>query len=231
MSYVYVYLDPRFSGRYTIEDRSFLYKPFYIGKGMGKRDVMHYKGYGSSSLSMKDYLQSLVVAGVKPIILRIKDYLSEKQAYILEESVVSHLGRVIYNQGPLMNILEGGFDSAGMRGKNHSFVTKKRMRMAALGRNMTEVAKASKEVNRGKRKYTKEQCRDLGLKWVTESIRVEKIVDRNIQKLMLSLSIRKYKRNGLHDLMRSVGIYQTSQIHRLMCKVGIYRRPIKGVYT
>ena len=41
--YLYFYLDPRKPGKYSYRNISFLYEPFYIGKGKGGRCLSHLK--------------------------------------------------------------------------------------------------------------------------------------------------------------------------------------------
>ena len=43
MFYVYVYLDPRKSGKFSYKTVSFLYEPIYIGKGKDRRYLIHLK--------------------------------------------------------------------------------------------------------------------------------------------------------------------------------------------
>ncbi len=76
---------------YLRKDR---YTPYYIGKGCGKRC---YDDKGKNCVSPKD----------KNRIVIIKDNLTEKEAFILEEKLISFWGRKC-DGGVLLNISPGG---------------------------------------------------------------------------------------------------------------------------
>lgn len=107
--YTYCYLDQRKRGHYSYSELglSFLYKPFYIGKGHGRRFVDYKKGmvnlhlYNTISLIEKEI-------NSKPLVLKIAENLSEKQAFKLERKCIEVIGRRYQNTGSLCNYNDGG---------------------------------------------------------------------------------------------------------------------------
>ena len=79
--YVYAYLNPLEPGRFTTENISFLYKPFYIGKGKDDRIYDHLKDARPTRKYKNSHkintIKQLVSSGVKPIIIKLHDGLTE----------------------------------------------------------------------------------------------------------------------------------------------------------
>ena len=93
--YVYAYLNPLETGNYSSEQVSFLYKPFYIGKGIGSRLYDHLKDArptrkhkSSHKLNTIRLIQS---HGSSPYILKIAENLSEDEALSLELKLILEL--------------------------------------------------------------------------------------------------------------------------------------------
>jgi hypothetical protein len=119
--YVYVYMDPTKRGSYFYEglDFSFLYEPFYIGKGCNSRFKNHLM---PSSLDKDSFfykkLRSLISKKINPIIEKIYLNLYEKDAYEREIFLISKIGKKTINTGPLFNISDGG-DGITLKGEEH----------------------------------------------------------------------------------------------------------------
>jgi hypothetical protein len=110
--YVYVYLNTLKPGLFTYSNLSFDYEPFYVGKGFGKR-YLHHLNKVKNKNKFKDsdkfqIITEIVSSGVDPIILKIKDSLSEDDALLLENSTIKSIGRNDLNTGPLTNLNDGG---------------------------------------------------------------------------------------------------------------------------
>lgn len=107
--YVYVFMDPiiKCKIKTDIENISFNYQPFYIGKGIGKRIDESERNDGVNSRI--EYLKS---RGVDPIIIKIKEGLSNFEACKIETYLIEKIGRSDLGKGPLLNI------SAGIKFKN-----------------------------------------------------------------------------------------------------------------
>lgn len=136
MFYLYIYLDPRRSGRFTYSNFvSFLYEPIYVGKGCGLRayshlqEVNHVNAYNSIKTNK---IKSILRSGLTPIICVLE---SGPEQYILarEETFISVIGKIIDKAGPLTNIRSAGWltphtsktsrTGNGQTGKRYSTVT------------------------------------------------------------------------------------------------------------
>ncbi len=82
--YVYVYIDPR------------NYEEFYYGKGKGKRKDAHLKDLGRSDKSQK--IGEIKKSGLDPIIRVIAKGLTEKEAFLVEKTLLWKLGKVLTNK-------------------------------------------------------------------------------------------------------------------------------------
>jgi len=93
--YVYAYLDPREPGHFMTETVSFLYKPFYIGKGKAGRMYDHLKDARPTRKYRNTHklntIRQICSAGMQPFILKIEDSLTESEAVRVEEMLIKHL--------------------------------------------------------------------------------------------------------------------------------------------
>jgi len=81
--YVYVYIDPR------------NYEEFYYGKGKDKRKDAHLKDSSDSEKAKR--IQQIKKAGLEPIIRVIAKGLSEKEAFLVEKTLLWKLGKTLTN--------------------------------------------------------------------------------------------------------------------------------------
>jgi len=125
--YIYAYLDPSkpINKSYENFNISFLYEPFYIGKGKEKRNLIHLKKY---KLTNKTHLSNKILnirnKGFEPIIIKIYENLQEEESLMLEKKLISMIGRRLKKTGPLVNITDGGEGTSGLK---HTLESRKKM--------------------------------------------------------------------------------------------------------
>lgn len=118
--YVYIYLDPRESGRYCYDNVCFLYKPFYVGKGKDKRykEIKH-----SRSDYFKNTINEIKKFELTPVVFRLYKNLNEKESLNKEIELINEIN--IKNPGILVNFTNGGEGSSGLK---HSEKTLEKLR-------------------------------------------------------------------------------------------------------
>lgn len=109
--YVYIYLDPRKSGRFEYNEYCFLFEPFYVGKGRGKR----WKKISDRSNYFKRKINKIKLLGLKPIIFKIEENLFGQKSLNLEIKLINEIGRKDLNNGPLVNLTDGGDGTSGYK--------------------------------------------------------------------------------------------------------------------
>lgn len=82
--YVYVYIDPR------------NYEEFYYGKGIGKRKDAHLRDGSDSDKAQR--IRDIHKAGLKPIIRVIAKGMNEKEALLVEKTLLWKLGKTLTNK-------------------------------------------------------------------------------------------------------------------------------------
>lgn len=137
--YVYCYLNPLKKGVYQYEEFSFSCEPFYVGKGTRNRYSIHDRLFKLGKLNRSkntlkyDTLAKIYNAKTSPIILILRDNISDEEASNLEILAISTIGKRCENKGPLANITDGG--NGGDVWKNHPNIEnyKKNMSSAISG--------------------------------------------------------------------------------------------------
>jgi hypothetical protein len=120
--YVYVYMDTNKFGSYYYEglDFSFLYEPFYIGKGKRRRYLNHLNENNlNRNTFLNNKLKKLLKLGLEPFIIKLYENLTEEEAYNIEIDLISKIGKRSEMKGPLTNLSDGGGGSP-MKGKYHA---------------------------------------------------------------------------------------------------------------
>lgn len=114
--YVYVYLDPRKTGKYKYGIYMFEFEPFYVGKGHGYRKYDHiYDAKSSSRNNPKlNKIRKIKKLGLFPYIIEISSLNTEKEANDIECVLISSIGRKDLKKGPLLNLTDGGEGNSGI---------------------------------------------------------------------------------------------------------------------
>lgn len=118
--YVYVLCDPRKPGRYVYPEinATFLYEPFYVGKGSGTRSKRH------ECPSERTHIYNRIKAGkikhiqelgfnLSEFTVVVSNNLEEEQAFIQEILFIKNIGRIDLDTGPLSNLCDGGTGTSG----------------------------------------------------------------------------------------------------------------------
>ena len=100
-------------------------QPFYIGKGKNKRDASKYRNRFWKNIVKKHGF----------IVKRVRENLTEQEAWDLETELIKKYGKLIDNTGCLSNISDGG---EGSSGTIHSKETKEKWSKAKKGRHLSE---------------------------------------------------------------------------------------------
>jgi len=119
--YIYIYLDPRKSGKYLYGEYEFEYKPFYIGKGKNRR----YLDKCGRNPIFKNKINKIKKSELEPIIIKLYENLNEKESFEKEIELIEKFGRIELGTGPLVNMTIGG---DGKSGNIVSEETKKKIR-------------------------------------------------------------------------------------------------------
>lgn len=99
--------------------------PFYIGKGRGYRDKKPRR-----NRLFNNIVDKIISDGSSPIVVRIKDGLSEEEAFLFERNEIERYGRRNNGSGILANMTDGGEGTAGLIVSDE---TKGKLREAHLG--------------------------------------------------------------------------------------------------
>lgn len=119
--YVYILLNSAIPGKFEYSMLSMLYEPFYVGKASGtyKRENKHLlesQRKNAQNIVKEEYLDELQLNNGEVYIIQLECN-TEIEAFNLEESLISEIGRIIFSNGPLTNIQDGG---PGKKGINYS---------------------------------------------------------------------------------------------------------------
>ena len=92
--YVYAYLNPMVERNFFNEFVEWNFACFYIGKGCKNRcnKRVNEALNGKSTEEMNYIVNNIHSAGLEPIVVKIKENLTEKQAFILENYMINELG-------------------------------------------------------------------------------------------------------------------------------------------
>ena len=131
--YVYIWLDPRKPGKYVYGEYEFDYEPFYVGKGKKKRAYFFKRSFYGNHLFL-DKMTKIC----SPVVLIIKDRISETKAFELEKALIALIGRKDFGKGVLCNLSDGGDGVGGCIRKPCSEETKRKISKGNKGKICSE---------------------------------------------------------------------------------------------
>lgn len=138
--YVYCYLNQTKKGNFNYIDYNFEYEPFYVGKGKNNRDSVHLKDCYNKNVFFKRKINKIIKdTGEIPIIVRVKENMTEEDAFKLEKHLIKSIGRRDLGLGTLVNMTDGG---EGLI--NCSEITKDKLRIPFSQERRTNISKAKK---------------------------------------------------------------------------------------
>lgn len=111
--YVYCLLDPRKPGPFRYGKWVFTHEPFYVGKGSNDRAFDHLKETSSYNPFKGRVIRKILKEELELIVTIKKKHLSEIDAFELEKSLISKIGRRQLKLGPLTNLTDGGEGVSG----------------------------------------------------------------------------------------------------------------------
>lgn len=107
--YVYMICDPGIKGSWVLYGKEYKIKPLYVGKGTALRWKQHlYKPKTAKNMTLvKRAIAKMRRRGFEPVVEFVKENLSEAEAFLVEERVITKLGRTSRG-GILINVAPGG---------------------------------------------------------------------------------------------------------------------------
>jgi hypothetical protein len=106
--YVYVYLNPLKPGKFRFGEYVFDFEPFYVGKGKGNRIKQHLTDAKHKKWHFHNTIRNIWANNTQPIIMKLKENISEIESWNIEKSLIENIGRYDLNKGPLTNMTDGG---------------------------------------------------------------------------------------------------------------------------
>lgn len=120
--------------------------PFYVGKGSGKRETVEHR----RNPIFRNIVAKIRARGEEPVVERIFDGITEREAFAHEIALVAKYGRKNNHTGILANLTDGG---DGVSGWVASAETRARMSAANKGKVLSEDHRAKiGAANKGKAK-------------------------------------------------------------------------------
>lgn len=105
-------------------------EPFYVGKGCGRRDRLRAR----NNVILRRIIDKLEAIGCEPIVVRVKENLTEREAFDLEKELIAKYGRLNNKTGILANFTDGG---EGTSGRPHSDETKRKIGLVHAGKTLS----------------------------------------------------------------------------------------------
>jgi len=153
--YVYVLLDPSRKGPFRYGHWKFSYKPFYVGKGCGRRSEFHLNCTDDGTPRAK-FIASIKSRGKVPLVVHKKEGLTEKQAFDYERLLIAKVGRE-----NLTNSTDGGY--GGRLNLTEAARAKRSASLLAYHSSLTLAQKKAKalKISQTKQSYSEERKQEI----------------------------------------------------------------------
>jgi predicted XRE-type DNA-binding protein len=157
--YIYIYLDPRKSGRYCYDDVCFTFEPIYVGKGKNGR----WKEINRRTNVFKNKINKIKKSGLEPVIFKLYENLNEDQSFEKEIQLINEIGRIDLKTGTLVNMTDGG---DGLKGYLFSSESKNKMSKRVQGKYnpMFDIHRFGKDAPNFGKNHSKETKKKLSIK-------------------------------------------------------------------
>src|SRR5687767_9844318 len=109
--------------------------PCYVGKGKGNRWLEHERRKRATSIHLQRLILEAKRQGLELPRIKIREDLSEDEAFILERELIKIIGRRDLGTGPLVNLTDGG---DGAVGQIMSQEARDKLRDFNLGKTLSE---------------------------------------------------------------------------------------------
>jgi len=204
--YVYVYLNPLKPGKYQYDglNMSFLYEPFYVGRGINNRymkhilDLISNRNFEHNPLKfniLKKIIKSIDIERIKDYILFYATNLSNIDANELEQNIILSIGKRVDNSGPLSNITDGGEGSLGVvpwnKGKKYHVKNKKKRMPWNKGKKVSDVLGEKKAIEMYKKMVNKKEGSISPLKG-KKNIKLSEVLKIKVEKEYIDKIINLY---------------------------------------
>lgn len=142
--------------------------PCYVGKGKGRRWLDHERKKNPTSIHLKRLILEAKRQSLELPKIKIRENLSEEEAFVLERELIKAIGRRDLGTGPLVNLTDGGDGEAG---RVVSQKTRELLRNLNLGKTLTEEHKNNigSGVKASGFKFNEEQLKSISEKQIGKS--------------------------------------------------------------
>ncbi len=165
-SYIYAYCDPRKPINKLYVQFNFQFQPIYIGQGQKNRIYRHLKGIkGDKNFIKINKINAIKNSGKQPIIIKIKQNLTKKQAFELQKIYISSIG-TIYElpniiSGTLTNMTSGGQGGDTFSGRTLSKQHRQKISQSNKGHKHSNESKEKISKSKKGTKISKEHIQKL----------------------------------------------------------------------
>lgn len=137
----YAILDPRYPGKYSYTNISFLFRPFYIGKGRMQQN----RKFKRKNKQAEGIIKNIKKHNLQPLYVTLNVFNDEVMCLNEEKRLIAEIGRKDLKKGPLLNFTDGGEGCSGVKLTKEA-IESRRQRMSLFWANKT--LKERKQIGR-----------------------------------------------------------------------------------